>query len=390
MRDTQSPFLLRKAASLICAGSRFEPWLRGIANNDLRKQPLFSLPPFRPTGVSAPCAKKQIPSSYATPMNQSKVYPGFWHSVLLCVIFLSVQMVAMMPLGVLDAVFKLKLSTHPALLGVANLMACGAVVYLGWLIGRPALAEVFRCRRISVLAVVGVMIATCGAIIVLSEADNLVRLLLPPPKWLADLMRELTSSSGNLWAAFFLLVIVAPVTEEIMFRGLILRGFLTRFGLFKAFLFSSILFGAIHLNPWQFVSASALGMMFAWWYVRTRSLVPCLIGHALTNGIAFGHQSLPFKIKGFNAGDSFAFTGFQPLWFDLLGLVLLAVGLWLFRAATPPILPRAENPVAPTPVSSEPNSGLPPIISPVSAATPVAIPNLASDLDARNEQVRES
>lgn len=323
-------------------------------------------------------------------MNHNKVYPGFWHAVLLCVIFVTVQMVVMTPFSVLDMVFKLKLSTHPALLGMINLMACGAVVYLGWLIGRPKLAEVFRCHRISVLAVVGVLIATCGAIIVLSEVDNLVRLVLPPPKWLEDLMRQLAFSPERLWASVFLLVIVAPVTEEIMFRGLILRGFLTRFGVFKAFLLSSILFGAIHLNPWQFVSATTLGMMFAWWYARTQSLIPCLIGHALTNGIVLGHQSLPFKVEGFNTGAAFESTGSQPVWFNLLGLGLLAVGLWLFRAATPSIPPRAESPVMPAPVSGEPDSGLPPIISSVSPAAAAAIPNLDSGVDARNDPDRES
>lgn len=327
---------------------------------------------------------------HATRMNHNKVYPGFWHAVLLCVIFVTVQMVVMTPFSVLDVVFKLKLSTHPALLGMINLMACGAVVYLGWLIGRPKLAEVFRCHRISVLAVVGVLIATCGAIIVLSEVDNLVRLVLPPPKWLEDLMRQLAFAPERLWASVFLLVIVAPVTEEIMFRGLILRGFLTRFGVFKAFLLSSMLFGAIHLNPWQFVSATTLGMMFAWWYARTQSLIPCLIGHALTNGIVLGHQSLPFKVEGFNTGAAFESTGSQPVWFNLLGLGLLAVGMWLFRIATPSFPPRAESPVIPAPVSGEPDSGLPPIIATVSPAAAAAIPNLNSGVDVRNDPNRET
>lgn len=323
-------------------------------------------------------------------MNHNKVYPGFWHAVLLCVIFVTVQMMLMTPFSVLDMVFKLKLSTHPAVLGTINLMACGAVVYLGWLIGRPTLGEVFRCPRISALAVVAVLIATCGAIIVLSEVDNFVRLILPPPKWLEELMRQLAFTPENLWASIFLLVMVAPVTEEIMFRGLILRGFLSRFGIFKAFLLSSILFGAIHLNPWQFVSATTLGMMFAWWYARTQSLIPCLLGHALTNGLVLGHQSLPFKVEGFNTGAPFESTGSQPVWFNLLGLGLLAIGLWLFRAATPSISPRADSTLISTPAPGEPNSGLPPIISTVSPPATAAIPNLNAGVEARNDPGRES
>jgi membrane protease YdiL (CAAX protease family) len=105
---------------------------------------------------------------------------------------------------------------------------------------------------------------------------------------------------------------------------------------------SSMLFGVVHLNPWQFVSASALGLMFAWWYARTRSLVPSLIGHALANAMVVVHAWLPFEVRGFNAGDPFAGTDLQPAWFDALGVALLAAGFWLFHRATPATQVRVE------------------------------------------------
>ena len=208
-------------------------------------------------------------------MNRSKDYPGFWHAVLLCVIFIALQLVLVIPVAISDAVFKTRLVAHPAVLGIVNLLACALMVTTGWLIGRPAMVEVFALRRVSGPALGSVIVASAGAIILLSEADNLFKLILPPPEWIARIFNELSAPSEHFWTSVFLLVIVAPLTEEVMFRGLILRAFLQRFRGGVAFLLSSILFGLVHLNPWQFVSAFALGLMFAWYYARTRSMRRC-------------------------------------------------------------------------------------------------------------------
>jgi len=286
-------------------------------------------------------------------MNRSKEYPGFWHAVLLCVTFVALQMVFIIPFAIVDAVFKLRLIWHPAVLGTVNLSACALVVTMGWLIGRPAMSEVFALRRVSRLAIGSVIVASAGAIILLSEVDNLIRIILPTPERILRIFNDISSVSEHVWSSLFLLVLVAPVTEEVMFRGLMLRAFLRRFKPGAAFVLSSVLFGMVHLNPWQFVSASALGMLFAWWYARTQSLVPSLIGHALANAMVVGHAWLPFEVRGFNASDPVAGSELQPAWFDALGVLLLAAGLWLFQRATPamlaPVEPPAESQSPPLP-----------------------------------------
>jgi len=291
-------------------------------------------------------------------MNPRKDYPGFWHAVLLCVTFVGLQAGVMIPFAVLGSVLKTNLVEHPAVLGVINLIACVVVLGMAWLIGRPPVSEVCALRAISLRAVAGVVVASAGALILLSEVDNLVRFVLPPPESIVRLFAELSFTSKHPWASLFALVIVAPATEELMFRGLILRGFLRRFGVARAFLLSAVLFGIVHLNPWQFFSATGLGLLFAWWYARTRSLVPSLIGHALVNGTFALHPLLPFEVRGFNAGEPFGGTEFQPMWFDALGALLLAAGAWLFRCATPFAM-RDEPPAEP---QIAPESGAPPII----------------------------
>jgi hypothetical protein len=167
-----------------------------------------------------------------------------------------------------------------------------------------------------------------GLGILLSEADNLLRSVLPPPAWLERMFVELTQGRRSLWGSVALLVVAAPLTEETLFRGLFLHGFLRRYSARRAILVSALLFAVFHLNPWQFLGALTAGVVFAWWVVRTGSLVPALTCHALNNSVPVIVSQLPVRITGYSGVPTGA-VEFHPLWFDALGVTLAAVGLWL-------------------------------------------------------------
>lgn len=89
-------------------------------------------------------------------------------------------------------------------------------------------------------------------------------------------------------AGFITVCILAPIIEEILFRGILLRGLLQNgTSPIVAIIVSSLLFGAAHLNPWQFIAAGFLGAIFGFVYYRTRSLWLCMFLHALNNTISF-------------------------------------------------------------------------------------------------------
>ncbi len=99
----------------------------------------------------------------------------------------------------------------------------------------------------------------------------------------------LTSLSGwNLSAMGFVVVVVAPVAEELFFRGCL-------FGRFRAYgyvvsgaIISASLFTLVHgqllLSPVYF----SLGLGLAWLYHRTGSIWPSTILHGLNNALAVG------------------------------------------------------------------------------------------------------
>lgn len=97
-------------------------------------------------------------------------------------------------------------------------------------------------------------------------------------------------SAAALAGAALLVCVVAPVCEELFFRGF-LFGALRRRGLAVATLVTGTAFGAAHVAsaPIGFiVPLAALGMMLCLLYERTGSLYPCMALHALNNSIAFG------------------------------------------------------------------------------------------------------
>ncbi len=81
-------------------------------------------------------------------------------------------------------------------------------------------------------------------------------------------------------------VLVAPMVEEVMFRGLLFRALRARTGFWGAGLISAALFALIHLEPLHCLQLTALGLALAWVYERTGSLWPAVFLHTAQNLLA--------------------------------------------------------------------------------------------------------
>ncbi len=84
--------------------------------------------------------------------------------------------------------------------------------------------------------------------------------------------------------------ILAPLAEEIVFRGAILRtllGMMSKKNHWVAIMISAALFGVVHGNLAQFVNALLMGLLLGWMYYRTKSLVPGILMHWVNNTMAY-------------------------------------------------------------------------------------------------------
>lgn len=81
--------------------------------------------------------------------------------------------------------------------------------------------------------------------------------------------------------------VLAPIAEELYFRGFVFRTYLVTRGPLAAYLLSSALFAVLHLNLPAMLPIFLLGVLFCFAYQRTGSIVPSMVGHALNNSVAF-------------------------------------------------------------------------------------------------------
>ncbi|MBR4808071.1 MAG: CPBP family intramembrane metalloprotease, partial [Lachnospiraceae bacterium] len=90
-------------------------------------------------------------------------------------------------------------------------------------------------------------------------------------------------SGKNIAVLIIALGILAPLSEELCFRGLMYTRIKGILGQAPAFVFSSVCFGLIHGNAAQMIHAAALGILLAFFYEKGGSLIVPLAGHMAVN-----------------------------------------------------------------------------------------------------------
>ena len=99
-------------------------------------------------------------------------------------------------------------------------------------------------------------------------------------------LTPIVSRLSTPWGLFAAVVFVAPVVEEIFFRGFVFAGLRSRYDWRKAAAISAALFAAAHMQITFFIPAFVLGYAFAYLYQKSNSIWPGIIIHALVNGLA--------------------------------------------------------------------------------------------------------
>lgn len=125
-----------------------------------------------------------------------------------------------------------------------------------------------------------IVFMTIALIFVMDPISNLI----PMPEFFKEIMENAFKIDVY---GFLVVVIAAPIFEEVLYRGIILEGFLKNYTPWKAILWSALLFGASHLNPWQAIPGIGAGILMAWIYWRTKSILPGILIHFTNNLIGF-------------------------------------------------------------------------------------------------------
>jgi membrane protease YdiL (CAAX protease family) len=133
---------------------------------------------------------------------------------------------------------------------------------------------------------------------------------------------------------FISLVIIGPIVEEVMFRGLIFRSFLKNYSVKKSIILSSILFAFLHLSPDKyFLSSLIFSFLFAsflcWIVFKTENLKIAMGGHMFWN--LSNYILLPLIFTLFNVESNMCIISTTYIIMIVIALVMLFLGYQWIR-----------------------------------------------------------
>lgn len=246
-----------------------------------------------PLAVVDPAWPEERPGDGATPPpDPTQPFPVPWtvlDAVGIVLWTILAQLLVGIPLGALGFGVGTPFDIAIVLVAVESVTILGIVI---WLRGRGILSWRIlgplrpRWRHVAVGAAVGVV-----GFVLATVLPELVRRwvgLPPPPR--QEILEQVASRGDGIWLLVVTVVLIAPLLEEIVFRGLLFQVLRRRLGLWPGVLLSSLTFAIVHLElvdrPISLAALLVLGAWLAGALHRTGSLVVPITAHALFNGVA--------------------------------------------------------------------------------------------------------
>lgn len=242
--------------------------------------------------------------------------------------------------SIFDALFSKETTYHSSLL----MAILGVTVYpicniLATLIGTGAtktrIKPLFSINRCSAFVVIAGLIIALGIQSAVGYIGDFINYFLNMVN--VDMYTNLDSTKMIGLAPNILdcisTCILAPVTEELLFRGFVLKN-LSRFNIRFGIVASALLFALTHGNIPQFIFAFPVGIVLAYVAVKSNSIIPSIIIHVVVNSVA----TLQSYIS-----DPKLYSIIVTVW-DII-FVVLAIATVIFVAVKAKInIPKSDKP----------------------------------------------
>ena len=158
-------------------------------------------------------------------------------------------------------------------------------------------------------------------------AELSLRLHPADPQWIRFYADNLKDTPAQMALAALGGVVLAPLVEEILFRGLLQRLVGRAWGPWAGIVVSALVFGLVHGEPWFLFGLIMGGLVLGFLYEATGSLSACWAAHALHNAVSlvilFVQQDTSLQPSELHLGDWLLGAGSV--------VVLGVVGGWMWR-----------------------------------------------------------
>ena len=180
------------------------------------------------------------------------------------------------------------------------------------------LSENFRFNSVSKNIFFYSFVLSFGVVLISSELNIIIDSIFPLPDSFLNLDSLLSPENPfSLILVFLTVVIVAPIGEEMVFRGFLQRFLETSWkDITSSILVSSLFFTLIHFNPYWAIQIYLMGLVLGYLSWLTKSIYPSILLHMSING-----TSMLFIFLGEGAENSL-------LWKGHINPILLGIGIF--------------------------------------------------------------
>lgn len=216
---------------------------------------------------------------------RQKYYPSVSQAIHLVILYIFIQTIVDFPLALLDYYNGTDYLYNPIkkiVIGVGSVLF---ILIYGFRRSKAPFLKVFPLKFFNPLILIPIVTFLWGAHNLLEIIGFWMEKVIPAPTWFWELFNKIFDSDFGWWGAFFKVAIVAPIVEELIFRGLILQGFRRNYNGFVAVFMSALIFALFHLNPWQLPTTFILGLLLGWVMLRTNNILLAILGHSINNAL---------------------------------------------------------------------------------------------------------
>lgn len=281
----------------------------------------------------------------STPTDQKPNYPTADQALGLLLIVIILQVGVTIGTGAFVEIAGKSLAIDFAsLAGWIPVLASGGALFYALRVSRKPLTFFMEKRPIPPALPISGLMLIAGVHILGSEADNLLKLWFPLGETASPPSGSILDAGILAWVA---VIVLGPLVEEILFRGVMVGGLSRSFTFGRAVVLPAFFFAFTHLDPYHLLPTFAVGIVLGWIFYYSRNIWLCFALNAISGVAALIMGVASISIPGFTPNSVHSL---QPVWFDTLGLFLLVTGAWwtarllndLQPVEPPPTIPQRQ------------------------------------------------
>jgi len=187
------------------------------------------------------------------------------------------------------------------------------VIVIAGLLSKLDFKKSLKINKFKVKKLLICLILYVGGYILANFVVNFIAMLFPTIVGDYSAVMDILTIDSLLLGLLFTAILPA-ISEELLFRGVILNSFNKKYNSVIAILFSALIFGVYHMNWIQGIFAFLLGLILGYSYLKSNSLWVPIIIHFINNAIAV--LSTHYDFFNFNL---------SPIWWSLIIFVSLII-----------------------------------------------------------------